>query len=65
MKAKIWCRDCGKEMKQYPYDLSFFYCKECKLKASVVYEKMNTLKACEGLWIKKIMEYILEKTTYL
>jgi DnaJ-class molecular chaperone len=43
--AKVWCRDCGKEMKQYPYDILAFSCKKCNLKATVEYEKMPILSA--------------------
>jgi hypothetical protein len=23
-KAKVWCRDCGEPMEQYPYDMLVF-----------------------------------------
>ena len=38
-RAKVWCRDCGKEMHQAPYNILAFYCTECKLKANVNYSK--------------------------
>lgn len=38
-KANVWCRDCGKEMKQAPYGILAFYCKDCELKATVTYEQ--------------------------
>jgi len=44
-KAEVWCRGCGKKMKQYPYDILFFYCSDCKLKARVDYEKMKPLES--------------------
>ena len=37
-KANVWCRDCGKEMKQAPYEILAFYCEDCELKATVTYE---------------------------
>jgi Zn finger protein HypA/HybF involved in hydrogenase expression len=44
-KANVWCRDCGEEMIQYPYEMLVFSCKNCKLKAEVSFEKMPVLKA--------------------
>jgi Zn finger protein HypA/HybF involved in hydrogenase expression len=40
-KAKVWCRECGEEMRQHPYDILAFTCKNCKLKAEVQYDVMN------------------------
>jgi hypothetical protein len=42
-KAKVWCCDCGKEMKQYPYGILAFGCYNCKLKAEVNYMKMSNV----------------------
>lgn len=44
-KAQVWCRDCGKEMKQYPFGQLAYSCKKCKLKAIVEYSKMPIVKA--------------------
>ena len=43
-KARIWCRDCGEEMKQYPYGILTFGCKKCKLKATVEYQQMPIVR---------------------
>lgn len=43
-KAKVWCRDCGQEMQQYPYGILAFGCKKCKLKAVVEYQKMPDVR---------------------
>jgi hypothetical protein len=42
-KAKVWCRDCGEEMAQYPYGILAFSCRNCKLKATVSYDKMPVI----------------------
>jgi Zn finger protein HypA/HybF involved in hydrogenase expression len=43
-KANVWCRDCGEEMKQYPYDILAFACRKCGLKAEVNYKPMPIIK---------------------
>lgn len=46
-KAKVWCRDCGKKMKQYPYGILAFSCEKCGLKAEVRYSKMPIIATKE------------------
>lgn len=52
MKAKVWCRDCGEEMQQAPYGILAFYCKKCKLKATVKYEPTPIIKPKQKEGIK-------------
>jgi len=44
-KGKVWCRECGEEMKQYPYGILAFGCKKCKLKATILFGDMPVLKS--------------------
>jgi Zn finger protein HypA/HybF involved in hydrogenase expression len=39
-KARVWCRKCGAEMSQYPFNILAFSCKKCGIKATVEYDKM-------------------------
>lgn len=43
VKAKVWCRDCGEEMKQAPYNQLWFFCRKCELEATVQYNKMHKM----------------------
>jgi Zn finger protein HypA/HybF involved in hydrogenase expression len=42
--AKVWCRDCGKEMEKSTFSMTY-YCKKCKLKAEVSYGDIPIIRA--------------------
>lgn len=44
-RANIWCRDCGCQMHQAPYNILAFYCKKCGIKAEIQYSKTPILVA--------------------
>ena len=48
-RANIWCRDCGEEMHQAPYNILAFYCRTCGIKAEVVYSKTPIITVKEEL----------------